>query len=82
MSLQARLDAIKKSFREQAGPEMTALFDRTTQEVIDSGQAERALGVGAEFPDFALPDTNGETVRFSEARGGAASVVTFYRGKW
>ena len=82
MSLQPRLDAIKKSFREQACPEMTALFDRTTQELIDSGQAERALDVGGEFPDFALPDASGAIVRFSGARSGAAAVVTFYRGKW
>ena len=81
-TLSLRLTAIKKSFRERAGPDVAGLFDRTTQELIDSGLAEKALTIGAEFPDFALPDADGNTVRFSDARAGTPAVVTFYRGKW
>ena len=81
-TLSLRLTAIKKSFHERAGPEMSDLFQRTTQDLIDSGLAEKALTIGAEFPDFELPDAHGDMVRFSEAREGTAAVVTFFRGKW
>lgn len=81
-TLSLRLTAIKKSFHKQAGPTVSDLFERTTQDLIESGLAEKALTIGAEFPDFALPDAHGNTVRFSEAREGTAAVVTFFRGKW
>ncbi|MCP3987033.1 MAG: hypothetical protein GY723_21815 [bacterium] len=35
--------------------------------------------VGETLPDFELPDAHGNLVRYHESRGGAKSVVVFYR---
>ena len=41
-----------------------------------------ALGVGAEAPDFALPDATGREVRLSDLLAEGPVVLTFYRGAW
>ena len=35
--------------------------------------------VGEKLPDFELPDPLGNLVRYHDSRGGAKSVVVFYR---
>jgi hypothetical protein len=35
--------------------------------------------VGERLPDFALPDARGQQVDYHASRGGAKSVVVFYR---
>lgn len=80
MSLKQRLDAIKKSFASQIpeGSEIPGIMHRVTQGLIDSGQADDALGCGAEFPVFRLPDPSGVI----HARGDGVTVVSFFRGRW
>jgi peroxiredoxin len=40
-----------------------------------------ALVLGAQAPDFTLPDQNAKPVALSAARGHKA-VIVFYRGYW
>jgi len=50
--------------------------------LISSGQAGRALKVGARAPMFVLPDTEGNTVSAEALLKEGPLVVTFYRGFW
>ena len=80
MSLKQRLEAIKASFAKQIpeGSPVPGIMQRVTRALIDSGQADRALGAGAAFPDFRLPDPSGVL----HARGDGVTVVSFFRGRW
>ena len=83
MSLQDKLDALKAKFEtEMAPPEMVAVMHRVTDELIASGQANRALKVGDRAPTFALPDTEGKQVSSRDLLAKGPLVVTFYRGVW
>lgn len=44
-------------------------------------EAGRPVGpaVGERLPDFSLPDANGQTLRFHDARAGSKTVLVFYR---
>ncbi|MDY0883840.1 hypothetical protein ACFPL7_14765 [Dongia soli] len=61
MSLQAKLDAFKADFEAGEPPysvprSVIETMHRTTGELIASGAAERALGVGDKAPSFTLKD--------------------------
>ncbi|MEM7199816.1 MAG: hypothetical protein AAF628_06090 [Planctomycetota bacterium] len=81
-TLQARLDAIKKSFAAKAPPEAQAIMHRATEALAASGQAERALGVGDRLPPFALPAPDGRAVTSSELLARGPVVLTVFRGRW
>lgn len=40
------------------------------------------LSIGQRFPDFELPDQNGEIVKLSELVGKSPFILSFYRGFW
>lgn len=82
MSLQQQLDAFKAQFKQQAPAPAFEAFARSTQELIVSGQAEEALGVGAQAPDFVLTDPQGEDVALSALLAKGPVVISFYRGVW
>ncbi len=83
MPLQDKLDALKAKFEtEMAPPEMVAVMHRVTDELIASGQANRALKVRDRAPTFALPDTEGKQVSSRDLLAKGPLIVTFYRGAW
>jgi len=83
MSLQHKLDAFRVDFEaNKAPPQVVATFHRATDELIASGQAERALGVGDKAPSFTLPDENGDAVSMSDLLSKGPLALTFYRGVW
>ncbi|MEM8795942.1 MAG: peroxiredoxin-like family protein [Pseudomonadota bacterium] len=82
MSLQAQLDAFKAEFKTQAPAEAFEAFGRSTQELIDSGQAERALKAGDQVPDFVLTDSDRNEVALKDLLADGPVVLTFYRGVW
>lgn len=87
MSLQDKLNAFKQNF-ESGGPPYNApqsvhdTFHRATDELIASGQAERALKAGDRVTDFTLPDSDGNAVSSRELLAKGPLVITFYRGVW
>ena len=87
MSLQEKLDAFKAQF-ESGGPpfnvprEAVDIMHRATDELLASGLADRALGVGDPAPDFILPDYEGKIFDSRAARQTGPLVVSFYRGVW
>ena len=38
--------------------------------------------IGTQFPDFELPDQDGQPVKLSELVGKFPFILTFYRGYW
>ena len=87
MKLQAQLDALKASIESGAPPfhvPSTAIeiMHRATEELRHSGQAERALGVGARAPAFALPNQDGKIIDSADLLARGPLVVTFFRGHW
>jgi peroxiredoxin len=83
MSLQVKLDAIKTHFETNvAPPHVVALIHKTTADLVATGQAERALKVGAKAPSFALPDAHGVLVTSADLLRKGPLVLTFYRGVW
>ena len=83
MPLQDKLDALKMKFEtEMAPPEVLAVMHRVTDELIASGQAERALKSDDRAPAFTLPDPEGKPVSSQDLLAKGPLVVTFYRGAW
>jgi peroxiredoxin len=83
MSLQERLDAFKADFEtNKAPPQAIAVLHKSTDELIASGQAERALKAGDKAPVFALADPDGAKVSSAALLAKGPLVVTFYRGVW
>jgi peroxiredoxin len=83
MSLQEKLNTLKTEFEtKMAPPGAVAVMHRVTDELIASGQAERALKAGDRAPEFTLPDPEGKLVASQELLAKGPLVVTFYRGAW
>lgn len=87
MSLQDRLDAFKVDF--EAGkppysvpPSVIETMHRATAELIASGAAGRALGVGDKAPRFTLKDPEGRDVSSQDLLAEGPLIVSFYRGVW
>jgi len=87
MSLQDRLNALKADFEAGKFPliptaQQLDAMRRATEELIASGQAERALRAGDEAPDFTLKDPDGKIVSSRDLLAKGPLVVSFYRGVW
>ncbi|MFF8597999.1 peroxiredoxin-like family protein [Streptomyces sp. NPDC015232] len=82
MSLNAELRAFFESRQEQIPPHIRAIMNRAGRELADSGQADRALGVGDTAPDFTLPAATGDPVALRTLLGLGPVVLAFYRGAW
>lgn len=82
MKLQDKLDAFKSTFKTQAPAEAIEAFGRSTQELIDTGQAERALQAGDQVPDFVVTDSDRNDVTLKDLLASGPVVLSFYRGVW
>ena len=82
MSLQDKLDAFKTQFKSQAPEAAFNALTKSTQELIESGQAERAIKAGDAAPDFTLNDQDGNAVARADLLAKGPLVVSFYRGVW
>ncbi|WDE06184.1 AhpC/TSA family protein [Thalassomonas viridans] len=82
MSLQDQLNAFKEQFKKQAPEAAFNAFARSTQELIESGQAEKALKAGNTAPDFMLTDPEDNEVALEDLLAKGPVVLSFYRGVW
>lgn len=60
---------------------LAARFDAANRELTASGVAP-GLDVGAQAPEFALPDQLGRVVSLGEQLAHGPVVLVFYRGDW
>ncbi|MBX9399221.1 AhpC/TSA family protein [Streptomyces sp. TRM72054] len=82
MTLNAELRAFYEARQQQIPAEIREIMRRAGQELADSGQADRALTVGAQAPRFTLPTATGQTLALDDLLADGPVVLTFYRGAW
>ena len=82
-SLQDELDRITQKTRALVQPERLAVSEQATAELFATGIEERILRVGAQAPDFTLPDAlTGKVVRSTDLLAIGPLVIKFFRGRW
>jgi len=81
-TLEDRLARIREGAVNRFSPEVLAIMHRATQELVGSGQHERARGPGDPAPEFSLPTSQGETVSLGRLLEHGPTVLTFFRGHW
>ena len=82
MTLQARLDTMRKQFEATAPPEALAVMHRATDDLLASGIMDDVLNVGERAPDFSLFDQHGSLISASALLSKGPVVISFYRGVW
>jgi len=87
MTLQQKLDEFKAQF-ESGGPPrnvpkaVVEIMHRGTEELRQSGLAERALKTGDRAPAFTLNNQDGNPISSAELLAKGPLVITFFRGHW
>jgi peroxiredoxin len=81
-TLNAELRTFYEARQQQIPAEIRQIMQRAGQELADSGQADRALTVGAQAPRFSLRSATGQTVALDDLLVDGPVVLTFYRGAW
>jgi hypothetical protein len=82
MTLQGKLDAQKKGFKEQAPKEAVEIVHRAAEDLSNSGILERAIKVGEKAPNFSLRNASGEEINLKTLLSEGPLVLSFYRGRW
>jgi peroxiredoxin len=84
MRLQDKLDAFTANAVEKGllSQSILAKFAKGTKDLVESGQAERAVKAGDNAPLFNLPDADGVIFNARSLLAKGPLVVTFYRGVW
>ena len=87
MTLAQKMDGFKSQF-ESGGPPYNApkavieIFHRATEDLRQSGLAERALKTGERAPAFTLNNQDGNSISSAELLAKGPLVITFFRGHW
>ncbi|MER6953430.1 peroxiredoxin-like family protein [Streptomyces sp. NPDC000618] len=82
MTLNTELHAFYTARQQQIPADVRQIMQRAGQELADSGQAARALAVGAQAPLFHLPSATGNPMSLADLLRTGPVVLTFYRGAW
>jgi hypothetical protein len=82
MSLQEKLNELKRGALSRLKPEDVAIMEAATAELVRSGIVQGAKKAGDGAPDFTLPSASGEMVRLAARLAEGPVVLTFYRGTW
>ena len=81
-TLAERLEQITMQVAALVPAEKRRPPEQWIEELRAAGALERILPVGAEAPDFELPDVNKQPVRSRDLLARGRLVVAFYRGRW
>jgi peroxiredoxin len=81
-TLNAELRTFYEARQQQIPAEIREIMHRAGQELADSGQADRALTVGAQAPRFNLPSATGQILSLDDLLTDGPVALTFYRGAW
>lgn len=82
MSLKQLIEELQAKSAAEIPPEVLQTMSRATQDLIDSGIADRALQPGERAPEFVLPNTRGEDIALATLLEQGPAVINFYRGAW
>lgn len=80
--LGAALREQNEANRERIPDGTLAVMDGATTALAATGLAERCLAVGAQAPEFTLPDATGADVSLSSLLARGPVVLAYYRGGW
>lgn len=81
-TLSAEIQAFKEQFVANVPEEVLQTLLGETEKLVATGIAERALGVGDQFPDADLTDAHGNKVAFRDLLSNGPTIINFYRGEW
>jgi peroxiredoxin len=81
-TLNTELRTFYEARQQQIPAEVREIMQRAGHELADSGQADRALTVGARAPRFTLPSATGLTLSLDGLLTDGPVVLSFYRGAW
>ncbi len=81
-TLEERLKVIRDGALKRIPAEHREVMHQATEALEASGAVSRALKEGDVAPKFALPDSQGRTVKLSTLLESAPVVLTFFRGHW
>ena len=82
MSLEDKLAAIRKMAETRMPSEVRAVMHQSIEDLRASGIMDRIAKVGANAPEFTLPNATGQAVSLADLRARGPVVVSFYRGRW
>jgi len=82
MSLQEKLDAQKKELESAAPQSLIEVMHRATEDLVNSGTAEKAKTEGDTAPAFTLNNSQGRPVSLEAYLRKGPVLLGFYRGRW
>lgn len=82
MSLEDKLDEIRRGAADRIPEDKRDVMHRATEDLRQSGILDNVLSSGDSLPAFSLPDTAGQTVSSRDLLAQGPLAVTFYRGVW
>ncbi len=80
--LKQAIEAFQQEMLPKIPADIRRTLQRTTEDLVKTGIADRALTVGDTAPDFSLPNVRGEQVSLSGLLDTGPVVLAFYRGNW
>lgn len=82
MTLAQRLSEIRHAFESgDTPPEVIAVLNAHTEQLVASGVSSQALSVGSAAPSGLVPSEDGPK-SLEEYMGPRSLVVTWFRGNW
>ncbi len=82
MSLNEKLEEMRRASWGRWAPEKVAILHRSRDEIARSGMLDRVLKKGDRAPDFNLKSADGTQVSFAGLLEKGPVVLAFYRGHW
>lgn len=82
MQLQAKLDAMKADFVNNADPSLLDAMGKASQQFDAPAMLSGVIKPGAQAPDFTLQNADGGQVSATDLRRQGPLLITLYRGVW
>jgi peroxiredoxin len=82
MLLKDEIQKMQEAMLPQIPEDVLKLIFGKTEELINSGIAERTLNEGDEIPQINLPNAVGKTINVNSMLKDGPVVISFYRGAW
>jgi len=82
MKLQEKLIEMKKVSIATKPPELIVPLLQGTENLVNSGIADKAIRVGEKLPEFTLPDEKGNLISSKDLLAKGPLAISFFRGIW
>ena len=69
-------------FHSSVPPEISATVKAVAPDFVETFDKSKVVKVGDKFPDFELPDENGQPTPSKSILANGPLLVSFYRGEW